>query len=498
MPSTVEKLSPSRVKLTIEIPFADLKPHLDKAYKDIASQVNIPGFRKGKVPAAIIDQRFGRGTVLQEAINAALPDAYGAAVADNELVPLGQPEVEVTKLEDGELVEFTAELDVRPDFTVPEFSELSAEVPVLASTDDEVEENLQVMRQRFATRADKEGAAEDGDIVTLDLVAAKDGEQVEDGSAEGLTYKVGSGGMLDGLDEAVSGASAGDTVEFTSELVGGPAAGETADITVTVTKVQTETLPEVDDEFAQMVSEFDTVEEMKADLAEAVARRARVEQINTASDAIVSDLVAKTPFDLPEAMLTAEIENRKQQITDQLARAGYTLERYLEDTEEETAKDADEFWAQVATNAETSLKAQIILDKLADDKAVTVEQQELMELIFRRAQQAGTSPEAEMQHMMEHNHTSEWMGELRRGKVLREVVLGASVKDADGAVVDVKSVQSDGSLVTPDEGAEAEAAEQAEEKPAKKAPAKKPAAKKDAEKATEKKPAKKKDADAEA
>ena len=476
MPSTVEKLGPSRVKLTIEIPFADLKPHLDKAYKDIASQVNIPGFRKGKVPAAIIDQRFGRGSVLQEAINAALPDAYAAAVAENELVPLGQPDVDVTKLEDNELVEFTAELDVRPDFEMPDFSTLTAEVDAVADTDDQVNERIDVMRQRFATRADKDGAAESGDIVTIDLVATKDGEEVEDGSAEGLTYKVGSDGMLEGLDEAVAGKSAGDEVEFTSELVGGPAKGQQADIKVTITKVQTETLPELDDEFAQMVSEFDTVDEMKADLAEAVARMARVDQINAASDKVVADLVAKTDFELPEALLNTEVENRKQQINEQLARAGYTLERYLEDTEEETAKDADEFWAQVATNAETSLKAQIILDKLADEREVTVNQQELTELIFRRAQQSGTSPEQEMQHMMEHNHAPEWMGELRRGKVLREVVLEATVTDTDGNVVNVAAVQSDGSI---DESVPApEKKAPAKKAPAKKAPAKKTPAKK--------------------
>ena len=477
MPSTVEKLGPSRVKLTIEIPFADLKPHLDKAYKDIAAQVNIPGFRKGKVPAAIIDQRFGRGTVLQEAINAALPDAYGQAVAENELVPLGQPEVDVTKLEDNELVEFTAELDVRPDFEVPAYSDLSAEVPALVATDGEVDERIEVMRQRFATRFDKEGAAEAGDVVIIDLVASKDGEPIEDGSAEGLSYKVGSGGMLDGLDEAVTGKSAGDEVEFTSELVGGPAKGEKADIKVTVTKVQTESLPELDDEFAQMVSEFDTVDEMKADLAEAVQRMARVDQVNAASDAVITDLVAKTPFELPEAMLANEIEGRKQQISDQLARAGYTLERYLEDNEDETASTEDEFWAQVATNAETSLKAQIILDKLADDNEVGVDQNELTEMIFRRARQAGTSPEQEMQHMMEHNHAPEWMGEIRRGKVLREVVAGAVVTDSDGNVVNVAAVRPDGTI---DETVEAPAAP-AKKAPAKKAPAKKAAPEKDAE-----------------
>ena len=503
MPSTVEKLGPTRVKLTIEIPFADLKPHLDKAYADIASQVNIPGFRKGKVPAAVIDQRFGRGAVLQEAINAALPTAYEKAVVDGSVVPLGQPEIEVTKLEDGDVVEFTAELDVRPDFDVPAFADLVAEVAPVSDDQTEVEQRIELMRQRFATREDKDGAAEAGDVVTIDLEASQDGKPVLEGSATGLAYKVGSGGMIEGLDDAVTGLKAGDKAEFSAELVGGPAKGEKADITVTVEKVQTETLPEVDDEFAQMISEFDTVEEMRADLADAVLRMARIDQLNAARDAVVSDLVSKTEFALPEAMLAAEIEARKQQITEQLARAGYSIEDYLAESEDETAENPEEFWAQVAENAETSLKAQIILDKLADEQEVGVDQNELTEMLFRRAQNSGTSPEQEMQHMIEHNHAGEWMAEIRRGKVLGSIVEEATVTDTDGATVDVAAIRPDGTLAEP--------AEDAAEAPAKKAPAKKAPAKKaakaedDAEpkkapakKAPAKKAAKAEDADAEA
>ena len=495
MPSTVEKLGPTRVKLTIEIPFADLKPHLDKAYTDIASQVNIPGFRKGKVPAAVIDQRFGRGAVLQEAINAALPNAYSAAVTESDIVPLGQPEIEVTKLEDGDVVEFTAELDVRPDFDLPAFAELVGEVAPVSEDQTEVDQRIELMRQRFATREDKDGAAEDGDVVTIDLEASQDGKPVLEGSATGLAYKVGSGGMIEGLDAAVTGLKAGEKADFTAELLGGPAKGENADVTVTVEKVQTETLPVVDDEFAQMISEFDTVEEMRADLADAVVRMARVDQLNAARDAVVADLVSKTPFDLPEAMLNAEIEGRKQQITEQLARAGYSVEDYLAESEDETATTEEEFWAQVAENAETSLKAQIILDRLADEQEVGVEQAELTEMLFRRAQQSGSSPEQEMQHMIEHNHAPEWMAEIRRSKVLGSIVSEATVTDTDGNVVDVTAIRPDGTLAEPEAETE-EAAEAPAEKP-KKAPAKKPAAKKPAAKdadAPAKKPAAKKPA----
>lgn len=209
MPSTVEQLNPSRVKLTVEIPFSDLQPHLTKAYREIAQSVNIPGFRKGKVPSAVIDQRFGRGMVLQEAINAALPSAYGQAVEANKLIPLGDPEVEITKLEDGDLVEFVAEVDVRPEFDLPAFSTLTATVPVLADLDTEIDNRIAMMRERFATSTEVERAAAEGDVVTIDLVGTRDGEELQDATAEGVTYTIGAGGMLDGLDEAVTGLKAG-------------------------------------------------------------------------------------------------------------------------------------------------------------------------------------------------------------------------------------------------------------------------------------------------
>ncbi len=479
MPSTVEKLGPSRVKLTIEIPFADLTPHLDKSYREIASQVNIPGFRKGKVPPAVIDQRFGRGMVLQEAINAALPDAYAAAVAEAALVPLSDPEVEVTKLEDRELVEFTAEVDVRPEFDLPDFSTLSAEVPVLEPVGDAVEERLQMMRQRFATREDVDRAAAEGDVVTLDLAGSSDGEPLADATAEGITYKVGSGGMLEGLDEAISGLSAGESADFSSTLVGGPLKDEAADIHVTVQKVQTETLPEVDDEFAQMVSEFDTADEMRADLTNAVEQMAKVDQINAARDKVLEDLVEKVDFEVPAGLLQAELDARRDQITEQLAQAGMTLDSYLEQTEEEEANTAEEFWQILEGRVAQSLKAQIILDKLADDRELGVDQQELTEMLFRRAAANNSSPEQEMQHMMEHNHTSQWMQDIRRDKALRLILDGASVKDTDGNAV-VANPQP-----AADDEESAQQAPAAEEAPKKKAPAKKAATKAKADEAVE-------------
>ncbi|MGB2977726.1 MAG: trigger factor [Propionicimonas sp.] len=436
MPSTVEQLSPTRVKLTVEIPFADLKPHLDKAYREIAQQVTIPGFRKGKVPTMVIDQRFGRGVVLQDAINAALPSAYEAAVVESRVIPLGEPDVEVTKLEDGEVVEFTAEVDIRPEFTLPEFAGLSATVDPLPDTDAEVEERIEVLRKRFATTSEVDRAAADGDVVVIDLAGTRDGEPLPDATAEGISYQIGSGGMLDGLDEAVTGLAAGESAEFSSTLVGGPLQGETADITVTVTKVSTQELPVVDDEFAALVSEFDTLAEMKADLSQSVASYAAAEQAAKGRDKVLEALVEQTEFEVPEGVLAAEIQSRTDEINEQLKRMGYTLADYLEQAGDE-ADTPEEFWAEIETSTRRGLKAQLILDKVADDAEVGVDQADLSELLMRKAAQNNSTPEQEAQHMMEHNHVASWMQEIRRNKALGVIVADATVTDTAGNPVDV-------------------------------------------------------------
>jgi trigger factor len=453
VPSTVEQLSPTRVKLTVEVPFADLKPHLDKAYRDIAQQVTIPGFRKGKVPSMVIDQRFGRGMVLQEAINAILPSAYEAAVAESKIVPLGEPEVDVTRLEDGDVVEFTAEVDVRPEFEIPAFSTLSATVDALPATEAAVAERVELLRARFATSTEVDRPAAEGDVVTIDLVGSRDGEPLPDATAEGITYEIGSGGMLDGLDEAVTGLAAGESAEFASTLVGGALEGEPADITVTVTKVSERELPEVDDEFAQLVSEFDTAEEMLADLAASVEAYNRSEQAAKGRDLVLEALVAATDLELPEHLLATEVDARKAQINEQLKNMRINLEDYLERAQDE-ASTPEEFWAEIESSTEKSLRAQLILDKVADDAEVGVDQADLSELLVRKAAQNNSSPEAEAQHMMEHNHIGAWMQEIRRNKALGLIVADATVTDSEGAAVDVTGRPAEADEDEADEAAE--------------------------------------------
>lgn len=449
MPSTLEQLSPTRVKLTIDLPFAELQPAIDASYQEIARQVNIPGFRKGKVPARLIDQRFGRGMVLQEAINSILPEAYGEAVRTHDLRPLGQPEIDVAELNDGNNVLFTAEVDVRPEFSLPELSEVAVEVPVAAVSDDDVTERVELLRERFATLTEVERAAETGDVVELNLTASQDGVVLPEAEATDISYKVGSGGMVDGLDEAVVGLKAGESATFTSTLVGGPNRDQEAEISVEVTKVQSQELPEVDDEFAQLVSEFDTAEEMLADLRDNLERMERIGQANQARELVLKEVVARTDFELPEALVSAEKQSRHQAIEQQLSSAGLSLEQYLADAEDEEASTPAEFWADIDQRVVDGLRSQIILDKYAEDAELQVSQSDLTELLFTKAQQNGTSPEQELQHMMNHDHMAEWMGEVRRGKALGELVAAATVTDADGTVLDLSLLNSDGTIAEP-------------------------------------------------
>jgi trigger factor len=448
VPSSVDRLSPTRVKLTVEVSFDDLKPSMDKAYREIAKSVNIPGFRKGKVPPLVIDQRFGRGAIIQEALNDALPKFYGEAVAENSLNPLAQPEVEVTKLEDGELIEFTAEVDVRPEFDLPDFSTLSATVDALEVTDEQIDAQLKGLQQRFGSKSAVERPAATGDVVTIDLVATKDGETLPDATAEGLEYEIGSSGMLDGLDEAVTGLSAGESADFTSTLVGGPQKGEEADIHVTVSQVQEQELPELDDEFAQTASEFDTLDELRDDLAGRLANTARLDQAAKARDAVLENLLEQLDIDLPDNVISGETEARKTQIQSQLDGAGIDLDEYLAETGE--AEDAESFWAGVEKRSADAMKAQLVLDKTAEQTEVTVDQNDLTQHIFRRAQEEGQAPQQVIAHMQEHpHHLDEYMLEIRRGKALAAIVEAATVTDTNGDVVELSRIQPDGSLADP-------------------------------------------------
>jgi len=382
--STVETLSPTRVKLAIEVPFDELKPSLQKAYREIGAQVQVPGFRRGKIPAAVIDQRVGRGAVLNEAVQEAIPQQILAAVREHDVKTLGRPEVEITEFADNAPLKFTAEVDVRPEITVPDLKTISVTVPAVEIGDNEIEEQINGLRERFATLKTVERPAAENDYVQLDLNATVDGEEVPGGSATNISHEVGSKQLLPGLDEVLVGLSAGDDATFTTQLVGGDFAGRDAEVKVSVRSVKDKQLPEIDDEFAQLASEFDTLDELRNDLRERLTKVKKVEQIYAARDEALKQLVEAAQIPAPEGVVKDEVEGRKQAMTDQLERIGATLQDYLT-SEDKTEEQIDE---ELTEAAQEGVRIQLLLDTIADAEDVQVSDDEFGHEIVHRAQRA--------------------------------------------------------------------------------------------------------------
>ena len=438
MQSAVETLSPTRVRLTVEVPFAELKPELDKAYKTIGAQVKVQGFRPGKVPPRILDQRVGRGVVLEEAVQEALPRLYSEAVTESGVAPVGRPEVDVTKLDDGNELTFTAEVDVRPEFDLPAYDSIAVTVEDAVVTDEAVTTQVDELRERFAKLTPVERVAADGDYVTLDLVATVGGEDVPGGTAQGLSYQLGAGDLLDGIDEAVTGKTAGDATTFSTTLVAGDYEGQAAEVAVTLRAVNERELPAADDTWAETTG-FATFAELETDVRTRLERMKALEQGVQARDKVLEALLATIDAPLPASVLEAELEWRKQSTTEQLQRAGLTLEQYLENE----GKGEEEFEAEVRDSATEAVKAQLVLDAIADKEELGVTDAELTDQVVRRAQRAGVSPDQYAQSIVSSGQLPGLVSEVRRGKALATVMEAATITDASGNVVDLDSLRDD-------------------------------------------------------
>src|SRR3954471_8701014 len=383
--STVEKLSPTRVRINVEVPFTELQPDFDRAYKELAKQVRLPGFRPGKAPAKrfrrpgsgrgrapakLLEARVGRGAVLQQVVNDALPSRYSEAVTATEVRPLGQPDIEITKLEDNEELVFTAEVDIRPDITIPDLEALKIEVEPIEVTDDDVDSELQNLRARFGTLTGVERAAQEGDFVSIDLSASVDGTDVPDAKTEGLSHEVGSGQLIDGLDEAIVGLKAGETKVFSTTLAAGEHAGEEAQVTVTVNSVKERELPEPDDEFAQLASEFDTIDELKDSLKEQVERVKRIQQAEQIRDKALEVLLDQTEVPLPEKIVQAQIDDTVHNAIHQLDHDEDAFAKALESQ----GSSREEFDKDNKENSERAVKTQLVMDAIADQLNVQVGQ----------------------------------------------------------------------------------------------------------------------------
>jgi len=449
----VEELSPTRVRLTIEVPFSELKPNLDQAYREVARQVRVPGFRPGRTPPRVIDQRVGRGAVLEQAVNDAVPKLYGKALEEHEVFALGQPDLEITKLDDGKELAFTAEVDVRPKFEIPDLDGMPVTVDDAEVTPDQVEEYLGTLRERFASLKGVDRPVRDGDYVSIDLSADVDGERVEDAQASGISYEVGSGSMLEGLDEALAGMAAGDTKTFTAELAGGKLAGMQAGVTVTVHSVKVKELPELDDEFAQSASEFDTLGELRAGTREQLAAMRRAGQAEQARERALDALLARVDIPLPENLVEQEVELRRQSLDDRLSRTNSDLESYLE----AVGMTSDELDAEFDRDTRRSVKAGFILDKLAAQEDLGVDQGELSAYVTEQAYRMGVPPDRLARELADRGQLGSAVADVLRSKSLRLIAERAKVTDESGRGVDLKELARADEPAGPDDAAEPEA-----------------------------------------
>nr|WP_174372395.1 trigger factor [Nocardia testacea] len=431
--STVEQLSPTRVRINVEVPFEELKPDFDRAYKALAKQVRIPGFRPGKAPAKLLEARLGRGAVLEQVVNDALPGRYSEAVTTSEVKVIGQPEIEITKIEDGQELAFTAEVDVRPEIALPEdYSTIAVTVDAIEITDADIDEQLQSLRQRFGTLTGVERPVQDGDFVSIDLSATVGGEEVPEAATTGLSHEVGSGQLIEGLDETLIGMSAGESKEFTSTLVAGEHAGQEATITVTLGSVKERELPEADDEFAQLASEFDTIDELKDDLRSRVERVKKVQQAGDIRDKVLEQLLDSVEVPLPEAVVKAEIDAVEH---DAIHGFDHDEAKFAEALEAQGSSRA-EFDADTKEAAEKSVKTQLLLDAVAEAEGTQVGQEELTERILFQAQRYGMAPEQFIQQVQQAGQLGAVFADVRRGKALAEVVGKVTVTDSEGNKVD--------------------------------------------------------------
>ncbi|NUU06649.1 trigger factor [Leifsonia sp. C5G2] len=449
MKTTVEKLSPTRTKLTISVTPEELKPSITHAYEHIAEQVTIPGFRKGKVPPPIIDQRVGKAAVLEHAVNEGLDGFYRRAIEENDVRPLGRPEADITEWPNekdfsGDLL-LTIEVDVRPEVTLPDFDDITITVDKAEVGVDDVEEELDRLRSRFGTLVTVDRPAKTGDFAQIDLTAEIGGEEVD--TAANISYEIGSGELIEGIDEALDTLTAGETTTFEAPLMGGDHEGENAQITVTLNAVKERELPEADDDFAQIASEFDTIGELRQSLRTQVERAKVFGQGTAARDQLVDKLLELVEIPVPEQLVEDEVHRHLEQ------------ENRLED---------DVHRAEVKESSEKTFKTQILLDEVAQNEDIKVSQDELTQYLIQGAGQYGMDPNEFVKILSENGQIPSMVGEVARNKALAIILGKVKVVDTDGKPVDLAEFTAlpDTEDEAPADEAPAEAGEAAEAAPA--------------------------------
>ena len=422
MKISVRNLEPTKVKLTVTVEPEELNPYLDAARKEIAKQVNVPGFRKGHVPGKIIDQRIGFAAVAGEAVNDAVPELYSKALDEKKIRPMAQPEFDVQDVpqsaNDETKLKFTATVERRPDIELPEINGLEIAISKPEVKDEDVDKRLETLRQRFGTLVGVDRPAAKGDFANIDLTAEIDGETVD--SQEGVSYELGSNTMLDGLDEALDGLSAGEETTFEGTLEAGEHEGQKATVKVKVNSVKAEELPELNDEFASEASEFDTLDELKADIRKAAAQDAEGRQATEARDAFIAKLQEGLEIPVPKGVKANMVEEQLKGMTP--------------DPEKATKEQK----AQAEETVEKDLRDQMVLDALAEKLDVQVSQSDVFNFLASIAQQYGMDPNNFIQAIIKNGQLGSAVQEVGRSKGLLAGMRAVKFT-ADGEVVDLSA-----------------------------------------------------------
>ena len=438
MNSTLETLDDNKVKLSVTIEESEFEPKLDAAYQALSKEVNLPGFRKGKVPRKLIEQRFGPEIAREEALRQALPEYYSQAVVDNDVDVIAAPEIDITGGQAEGDVSFDAVVEIRPVISVAGHDSLRVEIPSPLPTDQDLEDRVDSIRRQHAELETVERAAADDDHVTIDIAGTVDGEPVPGLTAEDYDYVVGSGAVVAEIDENLRGASAGDELSFSADHPD-DSQDDTIDFAITVKEVQASVLPEADDDFAKEASEFDTMDELRDDLM------ARLDDVKRAQAAQALDnntgeaLAALVEDELSEALIEDEMENRAQDMGMRLQAQGIQLEQYLQIT----GTTPEQFREQLREQAEVSARVDLALRAVAEQENIEISEEELDEELMVLATQLDQPLDSVREQLEAAGRLKPIRSDMRIRAALQWVTDRAEIVDEEGNPVDRDLLETD-------------------------------------------------------
>jgi trigger factor len=420
MEPTVSELPGSRVSVEVEVPAADVDRAVSRAARGLAREMRMPGFRKGKAPPSLVIQRVGFAAVLEEAIREALPEWYERALLGSGIAPVGDPSVEVvsTPEAEGEPLAFKFEIGVRPEAELGEYRGLEVGKAEVEPPAELVEREVERIREGFAKLEPVDRAAAEGDVLLVDFEGLLDGKAFEGGKASDYLLELGGGQLIEGFEEQLAGVGGGETrqveVTFPDDYQAEQLAGEDAVFTVEVKEVREKILPELDDEFASEASEFDTLEELRADiaerLAEAVGQRAEQDFRVAAVDAAA----AAAKLDLPDDLAAARAAERWERVERQLAGRGMSPDSFLQ----MQGKTREEVIEESRPEAEAELKREAVLAAIADAEQIEVSEEEMVEALAHSAEHERTTPEKLLQRLRESGRDAMIRDDIRFRKAI--------------------------------------------------------------------------------